>query len=96
VSEEAQPTPKCIITWSDRRNLCTVVRDWLTDVVPESDILPAGDDAMIALTALTADQLRDALRDAIEPDEALIVVEFETWSGYGQGVDSRWLLARGH
>jgi hypothetical protein len=96
VSEEPQPTLKCIIAWSDRRNLCTVVRDRLTEMVPDSDILPAGDDATIALTALTADQLRDALRDAIEPDEGLLVVEFETWSGYGQGVDSRWLLARGH
>ncbi len=37
--------------------------------------------------------IRDALADG---DRPVFVAEFERWSSYGDGVDTRWLLARGH
>ncbi|MEO6198284.1 MAG: hypothetical protein ABIP58_09315 [Dehalococcoidia bacterium] len=94
--DDAASTLKCIIAWSPRRNLCTIIAGQLADMVPQTGIRPLGDDAHIVYTPLNAEQLRDALRDQLTPDEALLVTEFEAWSGYGQSLDAKWLLAHGH
>ena len=90
------PTLKCILAWSPRRNLCGLIADHLAKLVPEPDIRPLGDDAHIVYTPLKVEQLRDALRGQLTPGEALLVTEFEVWSGYGQSLDAKWLLAHGH
>jgi hypothetical protein len=96
VTSEPAATLKCIIAWSPRRNLCTIVADRLAALAPAADIRPFGDDAHLAFTPLTADALRDALRPHLTPDEALLVIDFEVWSGYGGSLDATWLLAHGH
>ena len=96
MTQEALPTLKCVIAWSDRRNLCDTIAEALRSVVAESDIRRIGDGAHLVFTTAPADELRDGLREKLGSDEGLLVVGFEVWSGYGQAVDSRWLLARGH
>ena len=91
-----RPTLKCVIAWSDRRNLCDIVSDALTAVVADDQTLQLGDDANIVFTALSSEALREALRPLLTADEGLVVLEFETWSGFGAALDSAWLLARGH
>ncbi len=52
--------------------------------------------AILVHTALEPAELRDWLSGLLGSGESLLVIEFEKWSGFGEGVDSEWLLARGH
>jgi len=93
---EALPGLRCVIAWSERRNLCSILGDELRAIAAEEELRRAGDDGHIVNTALTADELRDRLRGLVAEDEGLLVIDFEVWSGYGKAVDTAWLLARGH
>jgi hypothetical protein len=93
---EPLPGVRCVIAWSDRRNLCSIVGDELRSMVPEAELRGIGDDAYLVHTALSADELRNRLRRTLDVDEGLLVIDFERWSGYGEALDGRWLLARGH
>jgi hypothetical protein len=93
---EALPGLRCVIAWSDRRSLCSIIGDQLRTMAPEAELRRLGDDAHIVYTSLTADELRDRLRAHLAEDEGLLVVDFEAWSGYGKALDASWLLARGH
>ena len=42
---EGEPSLKCVIAWSDRRNLCTLVLDRLEAKMGASDLRRLGDDA---------------------------------------------------
>ncbi|HEY5639774.1 MAG TPA: hypothetical protein VIW01_06950 [Dehalococcoidia bacterium] len=92
----SDPTLKIVVAWSDRRNLCSLVRDALREVAPEDEMRALGDDATVVHSAETASAIRDRLRERLSEDERVFVAEFETWSGHGRAIDSRWLLARGH
>ncbi len=96
MTDDPAPTLKLVLAWSPRRNLCNIVADRLAALAAADDIRPLGDDAHVVYTALSADEVRDALRDGLTADEGLLVAEFEAWSGYGQSLDATWLLARGH
>ncbi|MEX0682001.1 MAG: hypothetical protein WD472_00900 [Dehalococcoidia bacterium] len=87
---------KIVIAWSDRRNLCSLVRDALREMVAESEMRALGDDATVIHANETTEAIRDRLRERLDAGDHLFVVEFETWSGYGSAVDTSWLLARGH
>lgn len=89
------PTLKCVIASSPRRNLCTLVEDVLRAHVPLGELVAISEDAYIANTEATTAQVRDWLHGALEEDETALVVEFEKWSGCGP-VDSAWLMRRGH
>jgi len=90
------PTLKIVVAWSERRNLCSMVLDALREIVPESELRRAGDDAIIVHTAEESETMRNHLSGLVTDDEGLLVGEFEKWSGYGTALDSKWLLARGH
>jgi len=90
------PSLKLVVAWSDSRNLCSIVRDALSEVAPGAEMLPLGDDATVVHTSEPASAIRDRLRERLAEDDHVFVVEFETWSGQGPGLDARWLLARGH
>jgi hypothetical protein len=98
VTDAAPPAPtlKCVIAWSNRRNLCDTIADVLHSVLPREQHQGLGEDAHLVFTPLSTESLRRSLAALLEEDEGLIVVEFETWSGYGKALDSGWLLARGH
>jgi hypothetical protein len=87
---------RCVIAWSDRRNLCSIVGDELRSIVSEAELRRIGDDAHLVHTAFSADELRNRLRRTLAEDEGLLVIDFEQWSGHGGALDVRWLLARGH
>jgi hypothetical protein len=91
----SDPSLKLVVAWSDSRNLCSIVRDALSEVAP-GEMLPLGDDATVVHTAETASAIRDGLRRRLAEGDHVFVAEFETWSGYGAALDARWLLARGH
>jgi hypothetical protein len=87
---------KVVVAWSLRRNLCDIVGERLMQVASQDDLRALGDDTVAVWTARTVSDLRDLLREVLGEDEGLLVVEFETWSGFGQALDKRWLLERGH
>jgi hypothetical protein len=91
----ANATLKCVIAWSERRNLCSLVENALQELVP-GNVLRMSDDALIVHTADEPAALRDRARGVLEDGESVIVFEFERWSGHGPGVDAEWLLRRGH
>jgi len=74
--------------------------EFLEALLPErirpADIRRMGPSAFLAHTPLEASELRDWLAGHLQEGASLLVVEFETWSGYGDGVDTVWLLERGH
>src|SRR6185436_13445442 len=41
---EALPGLRCVITWSERRNLCSIIGDELRVMVAEEELRRAGDD----------------------------------------------------
>lgn len=93
---ERLPGLRCVIAWSERRNLRSIIGDEMPKIVPEAEMRRLGDDAFVVQTSITADELRDRLREVLSVDEGLVVFEFEAWSGYGNALDTTWLLARGH
>jgi hypothetical protein len=91
----ADPTLKCVIAWSENRNLCSLVEDALRENA-SGDVLQVGEDALIVHTADEPALVRDRAREVLEEGESVIVLEFERWSAYGPGVDSAWLMRKGH
>lgn len=96
MTEEPLPTLKAVVAWSARRNLCTLVGDELDAIAGAGEVRRLGDDAYVVHTALTTADLRDRLREALGTSEGVFVAEFEVWSGHGEALDAKWLLARGH
>ena len=92
---EPVPTLKCIIAWSERRNLCDLLGQTLA-TAGEADTLRLNEDAWIVCTSTEPAGLRDVVAAVLDKDESALVFEFERWSGYGPGVDSAWLPGRGH
>jgi len=92
----AGATLKCVVAWSDRRNLCSIVEDTLRARIEGDGMIRLGEDAIIVHAANEPAEIRDWVRVALEDGESVLVVEFERWSSYGPGVDSRWLMRRGH
>ena len=92
----SDPTLKLVVAWSDRRNLCSLVRDALAEIVPEGELRALGDDASVVHTSETAAAIRDRLRERLSEGDHVFVAEFEAWSGHGPSLDAGWLLARGH
>lgn len=92
----SDPTLKLVVAWSDSRNLCSLVRDALLEIVPQEEMRTLGDDASVVHTSQTASAIRDRLRERLTAGDHIFVADFETWSGHGTTLDSPWLLARGH
>jgi hypothetical protein len=87
---------KCVVAWSERRNLCSRVFDAVGARVADGQVRRLGNDSFAVFTDAGAAAIRDWVAEAIESDEAVLVLEFEKWSGSGGGVPREWLLARGH
>lgn len=93
---EGEPTLKCVIAWSNTRNLCTLVTDQLEAMMDANDISRLGDDAFAVYGTPAPDEIRDWVAGVLDPEESVVVFEFERWSGHGPTVDSEWLMRRGH
>jgi len=90
------PALKCVIAWSDRRNLCSLVAKALESKIGAEDVRQLGDESLAVYGAAQSAELRDWAAEVLEDGESVLVVEFERWSGHGPGVDAGWLLKRGH
>ena len=93
---QGEPSLKCIVAWSDRRNLCSLVAGVLEDKVGPENLRRLGDESVIVYAPAAPAELRDWVAAVLHPDESLIVLAFEMWSSRGPGVDAEWLLRRGH
>jgi hypothetical protein len=93
---EGEPTLKCVIAWSNTRNLCTLVTDQLEAKIGANEIRGLGDDAFAVCGTPAPDEIRDWVAVVLDPDESVVVFEFEKWSGHGPDVDVEWLMRRGH
>jgi hypothetical protein len=87
---------KCVIAWSERRNLCSLVLDAVAAKTGEGELRRLGDESFALYTEATAAEIRDWVAEVVNSDESVFVVEFEKWSGSGAQVPREWLLARGH
>jgi len=93
---EGEPSLKCVIAWSERRNLCSLVRDKLEAEMDAEDVRGLGDDAFAVYGTSAPDEIRDWVAGVLGPEESVLVLEFEKWSGHGPAVDGEWLMRRGH
>jgi hypothetical protein len=80
---------KCVVLASPAE--ISRARSILEGRVRQEDIRPFGAGLLLQTTE-SAEMLRDWLKEL----GAVMVVEFEVWSGYGEEVPREWLLARGH
>jgi len=81
---------KCVVlAGADKR---AVARQVLQTRAGEEDVRPFGASAVLVHT----DEEASTVRDWLHGQGAVLVVEFEKWSGYGGEVPGEWLLARGH
>lgn len=91
----SDPTLKCVVVSSPRRNLCALVADALRRRVPDGELIAVGEDACVVNTDASTADVRGWLGEVLDEGERALVIEFEKWSGYGP-VDSAWLMRRGH
>jgi hypothetical protein len=91
-----EPTLKCVIAWSDRRNLCSLVAEAVQADAGPDEVQRLGDDTLLVYSAEEPETIRDRLKAVLDETEAALVLEFERWSSLGRGVDTSWLLRRGH
>ena len=96
MTTEPLPGLRVVVAWSERRNLCTMIGDALEAIAGADEVRKLSDDAYVVHTPLSTAELRDRLREMLAEGEGVFVAEFEVWSGHGDALDSRWLLARGH
>jgi len=94
--KQSEPTLKCVIAWSERRNLCSLVVDAIETKVGTDDVRRLADDALAVFGAYEPSEIRDWLSGLLAEDESALVLEFERWSSLGPGVDSAWLMRCGH
>ncbi len=91
-----EPTLKCVIAWSDLRDLCGLVEGALRAKVDEGEIQRLNEDCYLIYTNEETSEIRDLLASILRDGGSVLVIDFEKWSGHGPGVDSRWLMRRGH
>jgi hypothetical protein len=91
-----EPSLKCVIAWSERRNLCSLVAGAIEMRVGPEEVRRLGDDSLAVFGAYEPSEIRDWLTGLLAEDESALVLEFECWSSYGPGVDKAWLMQRGH
>jgi hypothetical protein len=93
---EGEPSLKCVIAWSERRNLCSLVRDKLEEEIGADDVRGLSDEAFAVYGTSAPDEIRNCVVGVLDPEESVLVFEFEKWSGHGPAVDAEWLMRRGH
>jgi len=91
----ASPTLKCVLAWSDRRNLCSLVEQALASRVQSDDMLKLGDDSFAVYAPEEPLEIRDWMAEVLTEGETAIVIEFERWSSLGL-LDTAWLMRHGH
>ncbi len=87
---------KCVVGVSPHRPLGTILEPALRARIGEADVRQIAGDVFVVHSDLETSELRDALAAELAEGESVFVVEFERWSGYGDAIDRRWLLRRGH
>ena len=92
----SEPSLKCVIAWSERRNLCSLVADAIETKVGPEKVRRLGDDALAVFGTYEPSEVRDWLSGLLAEDESALVIEFARWSSYGPGPDTAWLMQRGH
>ena len=93
---EGEATLKCVIAWSERRNLCSMVAEAIETRVGPEEVRRLGDDALAVFGTYEPSEIREWLSGLLAEDESALVIEFERWSSYGPGLDTAWLMRRGH
>ena len=97
MADETGPgTLKLAIGVSATRDLGPLFEETLRKYAAAHNVHALGTHTALVFTDAPVDQVRSWLHDALEADESVLVVEFESWSSYGAAIDTRWLLRRGH
>lgn len=95
VTETPVPTLKLVAV--DARDSGTAaVQQELVLLAGDREVREVGYGTFAVHTLLSTSELRDRIQALLGDDNTAMVVEFETWSGCGRGIDSAWLMRRGH
>jgi hypothetical protein len=89
-------TLKCVSASSSTRPLRDVIERALLANAPATNVRHLFGDVFLVHTEADTAAVRDALAATLADGESAFVAEFERWSGWGDAVDTRWLLRRGH
>lgn len=92
----SEPRLHILVASSPARALDDVISIALADRVPLEDISQLWPGAWLIYTNAAAAAIRDWMRPLLGDDESLFVAPCDEWSSAGPGVDSGWLLRRGH
>ena len=94
---QAEASLKLVALGAESEAVVASVGRELHGLAGDDELRVIGESAFVIHTPLTVADLRDRLQAKVVGDgDSLIVVEFETWSGYGPEIDSAWLMRRGH
>lgn len=96
VNDAAGPTLKLVVVDSSDPAVAAAIERELVRLAGDGEVRRVAGRAFVVHTALGAAELRDLVSSDLAEGDAVIVAEFERWSGYGPGVDSVWLMRRGH
>lgn len=96
VSEAADPTLKLVLVDSSDPAVAAAIERELVRLAGAGEVRRVAERAHVVHTALGTAELRDLVSSWLGHGDAVIVAEFERWSGYGPGIDSVWLMRRGH
>jgi hypothetical protein len=96
VTDTTVATLKLVVVDPRGRAAAAAVEHQLVRLAGEGEVRRVGNVAFVVHTVLGTADVRDRLRGYLAEGDAAIVVEFETWSGYGSGIDTVWLMRRGH
>lgn len=91
-----KPSLKLILVDPADQQVLFKIEKQIPKTLQDSEVVAVFGNACVVYTALDTSELRDAVGSRLPEGASCLIVEFETWSGYGPEIDSEWLMRRGH
>jgi len=89
-------TLKLIVVTAADASLAATAESELRARIPAADLRVLGPGSYVVYGEPSASDVRDWLARALPSASSVLVAEFERWSSFGDAIDVRWLLRRGH
>lgn len=96
MSEQPAPTLKLIVVDPTNPHVLRKLQGDLAAIAGAGEVRAIFGNVYLVNTAIDTSELRDLVAGDLSDRDSVIVVEFETWSGYGPGIDGTWLMRCGH
>lgn len=93
---QTTPSLKLIVVDPENPHVVQKLAQHLVAETGASEVRAMLRNSYVVNTVLGTSELRDLISSDLDARDSCLVVEFETWSGYGPEIDSAWLMRRGH